>query len=117
MVSSAIRRKPSQGTHDSWEKKLIHIIQRSLLSGFLGRETANRKLQFAVKSWQFHIDGIPNFSKAFVVKCVQVIFGQVEVLHFYRLKNIKNIFSRVQKTHLHITGGCRNLSLALKTLT
>ena len=98
-------------------KSLFTKYKDRCYQDFFGRETANRKLQFAVKRWQFHIDRIPNFSRAFVVKCFQVIFGQVEVLHFYRLKNIKNIFIRVQKTHLHITGGCRNLSLAFKTLT
>ena len=40
--------------------------------------------------------------------------------HTYRLvwtnclKNIKNSLIRVQKSHWHVTGGCRNLSLALK---
>ena len=40
--------------------------------------------------------------------------------HTYRLvwtnclENIKNSLIRVQKSHWHVTGGCRNLSLALK---
>ena len=40
--------------------------------------------------------------------------------HTYRLvwtnclKNVKNSLIRVQKSHWHVTGGCKNLSLALK---
>ena len=85
----------------------------TLASGF-SLETANRERQFAVSRLQFHVDSTSNINKAFVVWWHHVVFRQVGVLHFNRLKNIKNSLIWVQTSNWHITGGCRNLSFAFK---
>ena len=61
----------------------------TLASGF-SLETANRERQFTVTRLQFHVDSTSNINKAFVVLWHHVVFRQVGVLHFNRLKNIKN---------------------------
>ena len=53
-------------------------------------EIANRKRQFTVTRLQFHVNSASNFNKAFVVWWHLVVFRQVVVLHFNRLRNIKN---------------------------
>ena len=53
-------------------------------------ETANRERQFAVTRLQFHVDNTSSFNQVFVVWWHHVVFRQVGVLHFNRLKNIKN---------------------------
>ena len=41
----------------------------------------NRKLQFAVRSLQFQVAWLSNFSKAFIFSTRHVVFRQVEVLY------------------------------------
>ena len=77
-------------------------------------EIANRKRQFTVTRLQFHVNSASNFNKAFVVWWHLVVFRQVVVLHFNRLRNIKNSVIWVQTSNGHITGECRDLSLAFK---
>ena len=64
-------------------------------------ETANRERQFAVTRLQFHVDSTSNFNQVFVVWWHHVVFRQVGVLHFNRLKNIKN--SLIEFKHLTST--------------
>ena len=75
-------------------------VQRPLAFGF-SWESANRKLQFAVTRLQFHVAGISNFSKTFIVQCRHVVFRRVKVLTFITQKTGKiHLFEfKIQQAH------------------